>query len=84
VGAPSANQVLTPGAQPMPPASALPREQSVRDGAVLVFVDDPRSGKLIWRGSVQAETRVSSNDAAVRKAVQTARDIVQELPARAR
>ena len=45
IGAPSATQVLTPsGSTQLPPTSVVPREQTVGDGSMLVFVDDPRTG----------------------------------------
>lgn len=82
VGAPSPNELLTPGGMPLPPASELPREQVVRDGTVLLFVEDRESGRLVWRGSVTAETRVSSTEAGLRLVADMARQIAQEFPAR--
>jgi hypothetical protein len=67
---------------PLPPASDLPREQVMRDGTVLLFVEDRESGRLVWRGSVTAETRVSSTEAGIRLVVDMARQIAQEFPAR--
>jgi hypothetical protein len=83
VGAPSATTVLSPSEIQPPPASALPREQSVRDGTVIVFVDDPASGRLIWRGTITAETRVGSTEAGIRTIADMAHHITQEFPARA-
>jgi len=82
IGAPSPNEVLTPGGMPLPPASELPREQSVREGTVVVFVQDPAADRLIWRGLVSVESRVASREAAVRQVVEIARHIAQQFPAR--
>jgi hypothetical protein len=82
IGAPSANQVLTPGGMPQPAASELPRVQTIREGSVIVFAEDPASGRLVWRGSVSAEGRVSSNEAALRQIESVAREIAREFPAR--
>jgi len=82
IGAPSPNEVLTPGGVPPPPASELPREKSVRDGTVVVFAEDPASGRLMWRGLVNAEIRVSSLDKTVDQVVDMARHIAQGFPAR--
>ena len=81
-GAPSPNQVLTPGNVPPRPASEMPRETLVRDGSVVVFAEDPASGRLIWRGLVSAELRTSSLDRAVDQVVEIARQIAQGFPAR--
>jgi hypothetical protein len=81
-GAPSPNQVLTPGSVPPRPASELPPETLVREGSVVVFAEDPASGRLIWRGLVSAELRTSSLDRAVDKIVDMARHIAQGFPAR--
>jgi hypothetical protein len=81
VGAPSPNIVLSPSATQPPPASEFPREQLVRDGSVIVFVDDPATRRLIWRGMITAETRVGSTEAGIRMAADMARRIVQEFPA---
>jgi hypothetical protein len=79
-GAPSPDEVLTPGNPPPPLASELPREQTVRDGSVIVFVDDPASGRLIWRGMITAETRTGSTEGAIHVAADMAREIVDEFP----
>lgn len=81
-GAPSPNQVLTPGNVPPRPASELPRETLVRDGAVVVFAEHPASGRLMWRGLVSAELRTSSLDRAVDQVVDIARHIARGFPAR--
>lgn len=83
IGAPSPSQVLTPGNAPLPPASLPPREVSVREGSVIVFVADPASGRLIWRGLVGEEMRVSSDKAGVHHIAEIARHIAKEFPARA-
>ena len=82
VGAPSPNELLTPGGSPLPPASELPREQTVREGSVLLFVEDAASGRLVWRGRLTDETRVRSREAGVRLVVDMARHIAMEFPAR--
>jgi Domain of unknown function (DUF4136) len=82
VGAPSPAGVLTASGMPLPPASELPREQTVRDGSVVVFVEDPATGRIIWRGLVTAETRVTSREAGTRMVVDMARRIAQDFPAR--
>ena len=80
IGAPSATTVLSPGAIQPPPASAVPREMRVRDGSVLVFIEDGASGRLIWRGSVTAETRSGSTEQLVRMISQMAREIAIAVP----
>lgn len=83
VGAPSATQVLSPAEIQPPPASMLPREQRVRDGSVLVFIDDRATGRLLWRGAVTAETRSGSAEQGVRVITQMAREIAVAVPPRA-
>ena len=80
---PSATKVLSPSEIQPPPASLLPREQRMRDGSVLVFIDDRATGRLIWRGSVTAETRSGSTEQGVRIIDQMAREIALEVPSRA-
>jgi hypothetical protein len=82
VGAPSPTEVLTPSGPDLPPMSELPREQKVREGSVIVFVEDPSSGRLIWRGLIQTETRVGSREAGLRMIEDMARQIIAEFPAR--
>lgn len=82
IGAPSPNELLTPGGVPPLPASELPREKSVRQGTVMVFVEHPASGDLIWRGVVNAEIRVSSLDKTVDQVVDMGRHIALGFPAR--
>ncbi len=83
IGAPSATTVLSPSAVQPPPASTVPREMRVRDGSVLVFIEDGASGRLIWRGTVTAETRSGSTEQAVRLIAQMAREIALAVPAHA-
>jgi hypothetical protein len=83
IGAPSATTVLSPSAVQPPPASTVPRERRVREGSVLVFIDDRASGRLIWRGAVTAETRSGSTEQGVRQLTQMAHEIAREVPARA-
>jgi len=82
VGAPSPNEVLTPGNAPLPPASLPPQEMRVREGSVIVFVEDPESGRLIWRGLLSDETRVSTPEGAVHQLTELARQVAREFPAR--
>jgi len=83
VGAPSPNEVLMPGNSPqLPPTSVVPHEQTVGEGSMIVFVDDPASGKLIWRGVISIESRVRSPEAGARMAADMAREIVRSMPDR--
>lgn len=82
IGAPSPNEVLTPGNVRPPPASEVPREVSVRQGNVMVFAEHPSSGQLMWRGLVSAEIRTSSLDRTVDKVIDAGRHIAQGFPAR--
>jgi len=84
VGASAATESMTPGAGPAPPAaSQLPREQTVRDGTVIVFIDDPATKRLIWRGLINAETRVATTEGAIEQASNMVRQIARQIPARA-
>ena len=83
IGAPSATTVLSPSAIQPPPASTVPREMRVRDGSVIVFIEDGASGRLIWRGTITAETRSGSTEQAVRLLAQMAHEIAKEVPTRA-
>jgi Domain of unknown function (DUF4136) len=83
VGAPSPNTVLSPSEMQPPPASSVPREVPVREGSVIVFLDDPKLGKLAWRGEVAEQIRASSPEQTTRIIVQMARQIAREVPARA-
>ena len=80
VGAPSPNTVLSPSAVQPPPLSAVPRERQVRTNTVIVFIDDPASDRLLWRGSITAETRVGSPQDGLRVIADMVRHIVQQLP----
>lgn len=82
IGAPSPNEVLTPGNVRPPPASEVPREVSVREGNVMVFAEHPGTGELIWRGLVSAEIRTSSLERTVDKVIDAGRHIAQGFPAR--
>jgi hypothetical protein len=82
IGAPSPNEVLTPGNVRPPPASELPREVSVREGNLMVFAEHPGSGQLLWRGAVNAEIRTSSLERTVDKVIDAGRYIAQRFPAR--
>jgi hypothetical protein len=82
IGAPSPNQVLTPGSMPRRPASELPPELSVREVSLVVFVEDPATSKLVWRGLVNAELRIDSLEGVVRQVTDMARDIMKQFPAR--
>lgn len=82
IGAPSPNQVLTPGSVPLPPASMPPREMSIREGTVIMFVEDAATGRLVWRGLISDESRVSSAESALNLAADMARQIAREFPVR--
>ena len=82
VGAPSPNTVLSPGEMQPPPASSVPREVPVREGSVIVFLDDPQLNKLAWRGEVAEQIRASSPEQVARIIAQMARAIAKEVPAR--
>jgi hypothetical protein len=83
VGASAATETMTPGAEPQPPASsALPREQTVREGTVIVFIDDPASKRLIWRGLISAESRVATTEGVIQQVTEMTREIAREIPAR--
>lgn len=78
--APPPDDVLMQSNTPPPAASELPREQRVTDGSVIVFVDEPGTERLLWRGVVTAETRVGSTEAGIQTAAEMARDIVDAFP----
>jgi hypothetical protein len=82
IGAPSPNEVLTPGNVRPPPASEVPREISVRQGDVMVFAEHPGTGQIMWRGSVSAEIRTSSLERTVDQVIEVGRYIAQGFPAR--
>jgi hypothetical protein len=80
VGAPSPTTVLSPSEMQPPPLSSVPREQLVRTGTVIVFVDDPANGRLLWRGLITAETRVGSPQEGLRVLTDMVRHITQDIP----
>jgi hypothetical protein len=82
IGAPSPNTVLSPGEMQPPPASTVPREVPVREGSLIVFLDDPKLDKLAWRGEVADQIRASSPEQLSRILAQMAREIAKEVPAR--
>ena len=82
IGAPSPNELLTPGGVPPRPASELPGEKSVRQGTVIVFAEDPASSRILWRGRVDAEIRAPSRERTIEQVLDMARHIVAEFPAR--
>ena len=79
-----AEQRADGGRHATPPASELPRERTVREGTVVVFVEDPASGRIVWRGLVNVR---DARDLVARRA--SARSstwrgsIAQEFPAQA-
>ena len=80
--APNPNDVLMTSKPQPPAASELPRERRVTEGAVIVFVDDPATGQVIWRGEITEETRTSSTEQAINTAAAMAAAIVETFPAR--
>jgi hypothetical protein len=54
----------------------------IREGSVILFVEDPASGRLIWRGLISDETRVSTPEGAVRQMTELARQVAREFPER--
>lgn len=83
VGAPSPTTVLSPSEMQPPPLSAVPREQLVSKDTVIVFVEEPASGRMLWRGLITAETRVGSAQEGLRVITDMARHITQQFPVRA-
>jgi hypothetical protein len=79
-GAPLPDDVLMQSNPQPPAASELPREQRVTDGSVMVFVDEPGTERLLWRGMISAETRSSSTESGIHTAAEMARDIVESFP----
>jgi Domain of unknown function (DUF4136) len=80
--APNPDDVLMTSNPQPPAASELPRERRVTEGTVIVFVDDPATGQIIWRGAISEETRSSSSEQAIRTAEEMATAIVETFPAR--
>jgi hypothetical protein len=56
---------------------------NIRDGSVLLYIEDRATGRLIWRGMVTAETRIGSPEHGVRVLTQMTQSIVRQVPARA-
>ena len=80
--APLPDDVLMQSNPQPPAASELPRERTVRDGTVVVFVDEPGTERLLWRGEITAETRPTSGENAIHTAAEMASAIVEEFPPR--
>ena len=80
--APNPDDVLMTSNPQPPAASELPRERRVTEGSVIIFVDEPATGQIIWRGAITAETRSSSSEQAVHTAAEMAADIVESFQAR--
>ena len=78
--APSPGSVRSASAPPLPAASELPPERRVTEGSVVVFFDDPATKRLIWRGSITAETRSADSKQAIETAAKMASDILKSLP----
>ena len=78
--APSPNAVLSASAPPMPAASELPPERRITEGSVVVFFDEPGTKRLLWRGSITAETRSANSMQAIETAAKMAGDIVKSVP----
>ena len=83
VGAPSPNTVLSPSEIQPPPASSVPREIQVRQGSIILFLEQVRTGQLAWRGEVAGEMRAGSPQHAARILAEMAREIARQVPARA-
>ena len=81
--APSPDSVLSASAPPLPAASELPPERRVTEGSVVVFFDDPASKRLLWRGSITAETRNANQKQTIETATRMASDILKSFPNRA-
>ncbi len=82
VGAPTANAALTPGEGDVGQPSMTPTEQVFNETSVIVFVDQAETGRLMWRGSVTSEERLTSREATMKKLNEMARAIAQQFPAR--
>jgi hypothetical protein len=80
--APNPDDVLMTSNPPPPAASELPRERRVTEGSVILFVEDPATGQIIWRGAITDETRTSSSEQAVQTVADMATAIVETFPAR--
>lgn len=82
IGAPTANAVLTPGEGDVGQPSMTPTEQAFNETSVIIFADHPETGRLMWRGSVAAEERVTSREARMKELNEMVRAIAQQFPAR--
>ena len=80
--APNPDDVLMTSNPQPPAASELPRERRITEGSVIVFVDDPATGQIIWRGAITDETRTSSSEQAIQTIADMATAIVETFPAR--
>jgi hypothetical protein len=78
--APNPDDVLMTSNPQPPAASELPRERRVTEGSVIVFVDDPATDQIIWRGAISDQTRTSSSQQAIRTAADMATAIVETFP----
>jgi hypothetical protein len=58
----------------------VPEEQTLRQGSLIVYADDPATGRLLWRGRITSEGRVTSREAGMRTLVDMAKRIVAEFP----
>ena len=79
--APNPDDVLMTSNPQPPAASELPRERRVTEGSVILFVDDPATDQIIWRGAISDESRSSSSEQAIRTAADMATAIVETFPA---
>jgi hypothetical protein len=79
--APNPDDVLMTSNPQPPAASELPRERRVTEGSVIVFVDDPATDQVIWRGAISDQTRTASSEQAIRTAADMATAIVETFPA---
>jgi hypothetical protein len=82
VGAPLPQEVLSPSEMQPPPASEVPREITVRDGSVALYLDDTKLGRLVWRGEVSDEIRADSAEQVARVISNIAQEIAKSVPAR--
>jgi hypothetical protein len=80
--APNPDDVLMTSNPQPPAASELPREHRVTEGSVIIFVADPTTGQIVWRGAISAETRSSSSEQAIHTAADMAAGIMESFPAR--
>jgi len=81
--APNPDDVLMTSNPQPPAASELPRERRITAGSVILFVDDPATGHIIWRGAITDESRASSSEQAIETVADMATAIVETFPGRA-